>query len=96
MTRLTHKLAVARLGGLLEGLSGEIEALGEALCADPAVAAGHGGALQAIDLIGQQQRALAALMQAGCMHCAARAIGIDSLRDRITALGIGSGCGHRS
>jgi len=41
-----------------------VEQLGDLLCADAALLARHGVALQAIDLIVQQQRALAAMVAA--------------------------------
>ncbi len=48
----------------LSALAAEIEDVGAGLCADPAVIVAHMTLLQAIDLIGQRQRALADLLRA--------------------------------
>lgn len=48
----------------LAALAADIETIGAELCADPAVALKHGTSLQAVDAIGQRQRALAELLLA--------------------------------
>jgi hypothetical protein len=74
---------LATVAEVLRELNAEIEALGASLCADPAVAAGHGRELQAIDLVAQTQSSLAELLTAGCAGCAVERVRIDSLRDRL-------------
>lgn len=48
----------------LAALAIDIEAIGSALCADPAVVETHLTSLQSIDLIAQRQRALGGLLLA--------------------------------
>lgn len=48
----------------LAALAADIETLGAELCADPAVVSKHATSLQAVDLIGQRQRALAEMLRA--------------------------------
>ncbi len=79
--RLSPRLAA--IAGVLEELGREIEALGAALCRDPQFVARHCRELQAIDLIAQQQHALAALLSSGLAEHAVARIGIDSLRQRL-------------
>lgn len=74
---------MATVAEVLRELNTEIEALGASLCTDPAVAAGHGRELQAIDLVAQTQSSLAELLTAGCAGCAVERVRIDSLRDRL-------------
>ena len=74
-----HLITVA---DILGELAGEIEQLGERLCSDPAIVANHLAQLQVIDLIGQQQRWLAAMLRADCPLAAIDTIGVEALRDR--------------
>jgi len=74
-----HLITVA---DILGELAGEIEQLGERLCSDPAIVANHMAQLQVIDLIGQQQRWLAAMLRADCPLAAIDTIGVEALRDR--------------
>ncbi|MBB4155453.1 hypothetical protein GGQ80_003376 [Sphingomonas jinjuensis] len=67
----------------LERSRGEMEALGVALCADPALVAAHGGALQALDRLGQQQLALATLLRADDPIGALQAITLGDLQRRL-------------
>lgn len=53
-----------QLAAQLDDLGHALEKLGETLCADPAVIAGHIGALQEIDRIAQMQFAIAAVISA--------------------------------
>ena len=71
---------------VLEEMSHDVEALGAALCADPEVALRHSDMLQAIDLIAQKQRSLAALLQADCPEDEIEQIAIDVLRERMRLL----------
>ncbi|MDE8654423.1 hypothetical protein [Novosphingobium album (ex Liu et al. 2023)] len=79
MTTLPKFVAMA---DVLGELGVEIEALGEVLCRDPTFAAQHLRELQAIDLIAQKQRALAALLASGFCEMEMRKITIDTLRHR--------------
>ena len=74
-----HLITVA---DILTELSSEIEQLGERLCSDPAIVANHMAQLQVIDLIGQQQRWLAAMLRADCPLAAIDTIGVEALRER--------------
>jgi len=71
---------------VLEELSQEVEALGGALCGDIDIAMRHIATLQAIDLIAQKQRSLAALLRADCQEAGVEAIAIDALRERMRLL----------
>ncbi|PEQ12790.1 hypothetical protein B2G71_10885 [Novosphingobium sp. PC22D] len=70
------------MAGVLSEIGLEVEALGEVLCRDPAFAARHVRELQAIDLIAQKQRALAAILVSGMCEQEMGKITIDSLRSR--------------
>ncbi|MEE3154544.1 MAG: hypothetical protein VX309_03350 [Pseudomonadota bacterium] len=59
-----------------------MEALGEVLCRDENFAARHLRELQAIDLIAQKQRALAAILAAGFSESEMRRISLEALRSR--------------
>lgn len=61
----------------------EIERLGGALCADPAVVTRHMTALQALDLVGQRQLALAMVLRAPDPATAIAAITLEDLRVRL-------------
>lgn len=71
---------------VLEEMSQDVEALGAALCLDLDVAMRHSDTLQAIDLIAQKQRSLAALLQADCPEAGIEQIAIDVLRERMRLL----------
>lgn len=85
MTGLANSPQLAAVAEVLCELGAEIEALGTALCQDPALAGRHMHELQAIDLIAQKQRSLASLFAAGLTDCAINAVGIETLRVRLTA-----------
>lgn len=74
-----------RVATVLDGLSAEIEALGEELCGDPQVVAAHIGLLQAIDRIGQMQRGLAHVLRAESPGHAIDASGLEELEIRLRA-----------
>lgn len=74
-----------RVASLLDGLGGEIEALGTELCGDPAVVNRHMGILQAIDRIGQLQRGLARVLRAESPGHAIDATGLQELEIRLRA-----------
>lgn len=78
-----HLLAVAQM---LAEISAEMEALGEALCHDPAFAARHMVELQAIDLISQKQRSLASLLEADCPASAVSQVGLEDVATRLRRL----------
>lgn len=67
---------------VLGELGAEIEALGEVLCRDEDFAARHVRELQAIDLIAQKQRALAAIVAAGFSAAEMRRINLEALHLR--------------
>lgn len=75
----THR----QIAVVLEELSIEVEALGGALCIDPEIAMRHIDTLQAIDLIAQKQRSLAALLGADTPDAGIDHIAIETLRDRM-------------
>ena len=78
----THR----QIAVVLEELSQEVEALGAALCVDMDIAMRHVDTLQAIDLIAQKQRSLAALLEADCPEAQIEQIAIDTLRERMRLL----------
>lgn len=78
--RQAYLAAVARI---LDELAGEIELLGAALCADPALVARHLEHLQAFDLITQKQRALGELLRADCPVSALSLIDLEDLKRRV-------------
>lgn len=67
---------------VLSELGAEIEALGEVLCRDEGFVASHLRELQAIDLIAQKQRALAAILSAGFSAAEMRRINLEAIHLR--------------
>lgn len=67
----------------LDALRGELERLGVALCADPAVARGHMAALQSLDQIGQRQAAIAEILRAPDRAKAARDVRLEAMARRL-------------
>ncbi|MGA9581975.1 MAG: hypothetical protein WBR13_08415 [Allosphingosinicella sp.] len=65
-----------------------IEQVGSALVADPAFLHRHGASLQALDLINQNLRHLAAIVAAADKEAAAGRISLEELRRRLTRKGI--------
>ncbi|EGD59358.1 hypothetical protein Y88_1607 [Novosphingobium nitrogenifigens DSM 19370] len=78
----THR----QIAVVLEELSQEVEALGATLCGDGDIVMRHMDTLQAIDLIAQKQRSLAALLEADCPQAGIEKIAIDTLRERMRLL----------
>lgn len=78
-----HRAAIQRAAVVLAELSHEIERLGAELCADPEFVERHITALQAIDLIAQQQHAIAELLQAECPVSGIEQIGVEGLQERL-------------
>ena len=68
----------------LDALRAELEGLGVALCADPAVARGHMAALQSLDQIGQRQAAIADVLRASDRVEAVRGVRLEALAQRLT------------
>ena len=81
-----NRAAHRQIALVLEEMSYDVEALGASLCADPEVAMRHSDMLQAIDLIAQKQRSLAALLLAECPEDGIEQIAIDVLRERMRLL----------
>jgi len=79
---MIHQPKFLAMAEVLGELGTEIEALGEVLCRDDGFAARHVRELQAIDLIAQKQRALAAILQGGFSDAEMRRITIESLHSR--------------
>ena len=75
-----------RIASELATLAVELERLGATLCADLAVSRAYGAQLQAIDLVAQKQRCLAAVLGSSDRRAAIEAIGVDELK---AALGDG-------
>lgn len=78
----THR----QIAVVLEEMSRDVEALGAALCVDMTIAMRHVDTLQAIDLIAQKQRSLAALLLADSPDTEIENIAIDVLRERLRPL----------
>lgn len=77
-----HEPKFLAMAEVLNELGTEVEALGEVLCRDADFADRHCRELQAIDLIAQKQRALAAILVAGFSEQEMRRISLDALRAR--------------
>lgn len=90
-TREPKFLAMAEV---LNELGTEVEALGEVLCRNAAFADRHCRELQAIDLIAQKQRALAAILAAGFSEDEMRRVSLDALRERFCGFLEGSANGY--
>ena len=79
---MMHQPKFIAMAEVLGELGTEIEALGEVLCRDQGFAGEHIRELQAIDLIAQKQRALAAILMAGFSEAEMHRISIEVLRRR--------------
>ena len=73
------------LGATLMHLAGELEVLGAALCADPALAEDHLAHLQKIDWCAQSLIQLALVIEAPDPLSAVERITLGDLRDRLNA-----------
>lgn len=73
----------AALGEALMHLSGELEVLGSALCADPALAEAHLARLQKLDWCAQSLVQLARVIEAPDPAAAVAAITLGDLRARL-------------
>ncbi|HEU0098708.1 MAG TPA: hypothetical protein VFQ67_08015 [Allosphingosinicella sp.] len=73
-----------RVAEEMELAARHIEQVGDALVADPAFLHRHGAALQALDLINQNLRHLAAVVAAADKELAAERISLEELRRRLT------------
>jgi hypothetical protein len=91
---MTEPARLHAVAAVLRELSGEIDALGASLCADPEIVSRYARELQAVDLIAQVQTALAEVVSAECMHCAVAEVRLDSLRERLNACLPHAGCAH--
>jgi len=76
---------LARVGAQLARLAGEIEALGEVLCADVELMQRNLTTLQAIDAIAQQQNCLARIVTAEAMEQAVAECSFAELKERLLA-----------
>lgn len=79
-------LPLRAIAQVLDRLGAETDALGATLCADPALAARHCHALQAVDRIAQMQRSLAALLLADCHACAVAGLGMAELQAQLLTI----------
>lgn len=77
--RIDHRVAEE-----LELAARHVEQVGSALVADPAFLHRHGPSLQALDLIEQNLRHLAAIVAAADKEAAAERISLQELRRRLT------------
>ena len=85
----TSQASLRLLGGvaeILEELAGEVECLGESLCADPDVIVRHMDQLQGIDLIAQTARQLGMLVGSGNPTAALDDVRLEALRHRLHTL----------
>ena len=73
----------AQIADELECAREEIERLGAILCSDPALVERHISALQALDMLGQQQLALAAILRADDPQVAIGNTPLERLRRRL-------------
>lgn len=73
----------AQIADELECAREEIERLGAILCSDPALVERHVSALQALDMLGQQQLALAAILRADDPQAAIGETPLETLRIRL-------------
>ncbi len=73
-----------RVAEEMELAARHIEQVGDALVADPAFLHRHGATLQALDLINQNLRHLAAVVSAADKEEVAEAISLEELRRRLT------------
>jgi len=71
---------------MLGEISTQLEKLGEVLCHDPEFVGRHVTELQAIDLIAQKQRALAAVLGAECPTSALAGVGLEEVVTRFKSL----------
>ncbi|MEN7538312.1 hypothetical protein [Aurantiacibacter flavus] len=82
----TSEASLRLLGGvaeILEELAGEVECLGENLCADPDVIGRHFDKLQGIDLIAQTARQLGMLVGSDNPTAALGDVRLEALRHRL-------------
>ena len=93
---MIHEPKFVAMAEVLGELGTEIEALGEVLCRDDGFAAKHVRELQAIDLIAQKQRALAAILLAGFSDTEMRRITIEALHTRFAGFLDGSAAGRET
>lgn len=82
MTAVVSSSHLAHVASILEELAHEVEGLGMALCRDSELSHALMRELQAIDLIAQKQRALAALLVADCPERAIGRMGVEQLQAR--------------
>lgn len=81
---MIHEPKFLAMADVLNELGAEVEALGEVLCRDGAFVGKHVRELQAIDLIAQKQRALAAILAAGFSDEEMQRISLEALRLRFS------------
>ena len=79
---LSHRLRL-QIADELDCARQEIERLGALLCSDPALVVAHMNSLQALDMIGQQQLALAAVLRAEDPQAAIAHTPLEQLRERL-------------
>ena len=70
----------------LDAARHDLEALAATLCADPAIALHHLGALQTIDEVGQRQAATAAILRAPDPLAAAAIVPLEAVRCRLSSV----------
>ena len=87
MSAMPAFVDLAAIAAILAELGDDIEHLGATLCTDPAIAANHIEALQAIDLIAQKQRGLASFLGAECPVSASATLGLEALKARLRPVG---------
>lgn len=74
---------LSTIAQILRETAGELEQLGEQLCADPAVLAAHCHALQAVDVIVQRHTGLAGVLEGQCEAEEIERMTLEALRDRL-------------
>ncbi|TIX49074.1 hypothetical protein [Alteraurantiacibacter aquimixticola] len=90
MTASSHsRPLLSGVAEVLAELAGDIEQMGETLCADPAVTSTHLDQLQGIDLVAQTARQLAHLLDSDSPADALADIRLEALRNRLHDLAYG-------
>lgn len=76
-----------KLADELENARADLERLGAVLCEDAALTVRHMTALQSLDMIGQKQMAIAAILRATDPESAVASSPLESLRLRLESRG---------
>ena len=84
MKIISHRQALAMLADELVEACGQIEALGAALCSDPALVRAHVQHLQSLDHVGQRCASVAEILRSDDIGDASRGAQLESIAARLT------------